>query len=448
LSGGENRSRRIAPAWSEGAALRWSLVTLYGALAVMPVVLVVLFGGVGQRSAARLAGQWSGLVGLALLALQVIGAVRLRLFDRPLGLDAVMRAHRAMGLPTLLLLIAHPVMLAVDMGNAYLFSLKTGAGIGLGKAALGLLVAAVLISVVFAKLRIDYLWMRLIHSWAAPAVLLLGAWHAFAVGSDMDLAALKAYWYAVLLGAMLLFLVQEFWIRRWGRRRFRVSDVKPETHNVWTLALEPERGDVFPYRPGQFAFLTLRREGARGEEHPFTISSSPTQEGSISFTIKESGDFTRTIAETKPGDGALLQAPYGRFSLTLRPDAGSFLFVAGGVGITPIMSMLRWLRDTGDARPAVLFYGSRTEGDIVFREEITSLPGNVKTVHVLSEPGAEWAGPAGRVTAEMIREHAGDLLGEAEIYLCGPPPMMSAILADLKSLGVPRRRVHCERFAL
>jgi predicted ferric reductase len=423
-------------------------VGLYAALAVAPVAVVVLFQEIGGRSLARLIGQWCGLTGMALMALQVIGAVRLKLFDRALGLDAVMRAHRALGLPTLLLLVAHPLMLALDMGNAYLFSLGTGSGVAFGKAALALLVIATLITLIFAKLRIDYLWMRLIHSWAAPAVLLLSAWHAFAVGSDMDLAAMKAYWYVLILGALALFLVQELWIRLWGRVRFRVNGVDRETHNVWTLTLEPEKGEVFPYRPGQFAFLTLRREGFRSEEHPFTISSAPTREGALTFTIKESGDFTRTIGRTRPGDGALLQAPYGRFSSSLWPEAKSFIFIAGGVGITPIMSMIRFMRETGDSRPAVLIFGNRTEGDIVFREELAALPSNLKTVHVLSEPDDTWAGPRGYVTAELVRNHAGELLGEAEVFLCGPPAMTAAVARALESLGVPRRRVHSERFRL
>ncbi|HUV38654.1 MAG TPA: FAD-binding oxidoreductase, partial [Planctomycetota bacterium] len=201
------------------------------------------------------------------------------------------------------------------------------------------------------------------------------------------------------------------------------------------------------HAPGQFVFLTLRRKGRKSEEHPFTISSSPAADGAFTVTVKKSGVFTNTIDRTAAGDGALVEGPFGRFSY-VHTDAQEFLFIAGGVGITPIMSMLRTLRDTGDARPAVLIFANKTGRDILFRDELSKLPANVQVVHVLSQAPDDWRGPTGYVTAEVLTEHAGAMLKSAEVYLCGPPPMMDAVTVSLRSLGVPNRRIHTERFAL
>ena len=228
----------------------------------------------------------------------------------------------------------------------------------------------------------------------------------------------------------------------------KVSSVHQQTHNTWTLRLVPEQGEeIFSYMPGQFAFLKLIRTEGPSEEHPFTISSSPTQRGQVSFTIKESGDFTRTIGKTREGDRAVLNAPFGRFSFKF-DDPKSIVFIAGGVGITPIMSMLRYLRDTDDKRPVRSIYGNRLEKDIIFREEIEKLPENVKSTHVLSGASPDWQGLRGHVTKEIIEQHARDILNEADVYVCGPPPMMEKVIESLEELGVSPNRIHFERFTL
>jgi predicted ferric reductase len=194
-------------------------------------------------------------------------------------------------------------------------------------------------------------------------------------------------------------------------------------------------------------FLALKRAGRKSEEHPFTISSSPTTEPPMTVTVKQSGDFTNTIGETKPGDVAFVEAPFGRFSYAYA-EAKAFLFIAGGVGITPIVSMLRALRDTGDERPAVLIWGNKTESDIFFRDDLAAMAPRVRVVHVLSHPNDSWLGPKGYVIDDIIQEFAADILATAEVYLCGPPPMMKSVSTALRSLGVPKRRIHTERFSL
>jgi predicted ferric reductase len=258
---------------------------------------------------------------------------------------------------------------------------------------------------------------------------------------------MRVLWWTLLLTAAGLFLYRNLFVPIWGRRRFRIQSVVAETHNTFTLSLVSDRTRPLEHQPGQFMFLKLLRPGRTSEEHPFTISSSPTREGPLTVTVKQSGDFTNTIHETLPGDEARVEAPYGRFSFVYR-EAKSFLFIAAGVGVTPIMSMLRALEDTADRRPAMLIYANRTEEDVLFREELSQGSAGVRVVHVLSRPGADWKGLRGHLTAEIIRNSAGELLKDADVFLCGPPALMDAILRMLRSLGVPAKRIHYERFAL
>jgi ferredoxin-NADP reductase len=255
-------------------------------------------------------------------------------------------------------------------------------------------------------------------------------------------AALAAYGHHRVLGPMS---------RR--RRPWRVAEVRRETANVWTLALEPPAGAPrLAYLPGQFQFLTFYRgRGLPVEEHHFTIATGGFEARHAS-TIKASGDFTATIGMTQPGDAVAVQAPYGRFSYVLHPAERDLAFVAGGIGITPLMAMLRHMRDSGARKDVLLIYANRTEQDIVFRAEIDAMSAGeaprLRVVHVLSQPGDAWAGERGIVDRGLLARVAPPDLKDRGWYVCGPPAMMAGVLAALAALGVPAGRVHAERFAL
>jgi predicted ferric reductase len=386
------------------------------------------------------------MIGLAMLALQVALSARLRWADRPFGIDRVTRWHKRAAIVACVLLLAHPILLAVSMGNVLLFGFATSWKVGLGKMALLLVLAVVLVALYFPLLRLDYQKWRLLHK-GAIGVVILGLLHGMLVGSDMQSVGMRACWW--LLGglALGLFVYRNLYVPLWGRRRFRVTGVRQTTHDTYTVSLEQDSGSPLHHQPGQFMFLKLLRPGRASEEHPFTIASSPAGEPPLEATIKESGGYTDTIGETRAGDEALIEGPYGRFSFRYR-DAESVLFIAGGVGITPILSMLRALRDSGDVRPAVLLWANRTEADIGFRNELASLPAHMAAVHVLSQPDDGWNGPTGLIAEQIIQEHAGHVLATASVYLCGPPPMMVSVSRALRELGVPRPRIITERFAL
>ena len=182
-------------------------------------------------------------------------------------------------------------------------------------------------------------------------------------------------------------------------------------------------------------------------QHPFSFSSSADLAGRVEFTIKARGDFTNSIAAVATGARAYVDGPYGLFTLE-RHEGPGFVLIAGGVGITPVISMIRTLADRGDARPVTLLYGNKDWESITFREELDAQASrmNLTVVHVLERPheGCE----TGFVTAELLRRRLPADFARRRHFVCGPPPMMDAMEKALVEIGVPDAHVITERFEM
>jgi predicted ferric reductase len=128
------------------------------------------------------------------------------------------------------------------------------------------------------------------------------------------------------------------------------------------------------------------------------------------------------------------------------------VFLAGGIGVTPLMSMLRHMRDTQADISVLLFWGNKTETDIIFQAELEALTAGEKphlqVVHVLSQAGADWAGEKGYLSAELLRKYIKDGFAEKTYYICGPPVMTDLALRLLRELGVPVGKIDYEQFWL
>jgi ferredoxin-NADP reductase len=295
---------------------------------------------------------------------------------------------------------------------------------------------------------------RLGHDILGPLIIVTAFTHSWVVGDDLETGSMKTVWIVGLLLAVSLFLYHRILRpRRLRKRAYRVIDVRPEAEDVWTVKMSrPEGAALYDHLPGQFHFVTFYRDrGLPVEEHHWTISSSPTETGYVCSTIKAVGDFTSTIGETKPGDTAAVHGAFGRFSYVLHPEDRDLVLLAGGIGITPLMSMLRHMRDTGDSRSVLLLYANRNQGRIVFRKELSEIEAGehprLNVTHVLSRPDEGWQGETGHVDREKIEKACGKEMHKKVFYVCGPPPMLKGILAALKELGVPDKRIRVEIFS-
>jgi ferredoxin-NADP reductase len=238
-----------------------------------------------------------------------------------------------------------------------------------------------------------------------------------------------------------------------GRLSWRLADVvevRPETDRVVTLALEVPDWDG--HLPGQHVDVRLTAEDGYRAERAYSIASSPDG-GRIELAVErlEDGEVSPYLAgELRPGDQLELRGPVGGYFVWEPGRGGPLLLVAGGSGVAPLMAMVRYRAATGREVPARLLYSSRTEEDVIFREELDRLAdaGDGLTVtHALTRaqpPG--WAGYARRIDAVMLEE-VGWRPGERPlIYVCGPTRLVEAVAGDLVALGHDPVRVKTERF--
>lgn len=223
---------------------------------------------------------------------------------------------------------------------------------------------------------------------------------------------------------------------------------------MWHMSLEPE--DPIPYQPGQFGFFRFPK-AKKIEEHPFTIASGGTPD-TLQITAKSLGDFTEDLAGLTVGSQLLMDGPYGVFSYKLHPREKNILLIAAGVGITPMMAMLRHMANTDSHIPVTLIWQMKQLDEAVFLDELKDLQSQLPSLTLelycsreddIPETLSEIVYP-GRVDFENLQkavmQDAG-LKKKTGTYLCGPSGFTDHIVDYLKSLGLKRHQIHQEHFS-
>lgn len=235
--------------------------------------------------------------------------------------------------------------------------------------------------------------------------------------------------------------------------------VRPETHDVKTFVLESRKRQLFRYRPGQFLTFEIEIDG-RSISRCYTISSTPTRPHLISITTKRvpGGVVSNWLHDKlRPGMAVRATGPMGEFS-SLAHAAGKYLFLSGGSGITPLMSMARAYHDLALPCDIVFAHFARTPADIIFRAELELMARNLPGFRFVpvceaceareaDAPTERWSGFSGRVSLPMLRLMAPDLLAR-EIMVCGPAPFMAAVRSALGEAGFDMGHHHEESFEL
>ena len=234
--------------------------------------------------------------------------------------------------------------------------------------------------------------------------------------------------------------------------RLRAARIFQETADVTTFRLAPVEGEELPFtfEPGQFLTVAVTVDG-RLVKRSYSIASSPCCHGWCEITVKHApgGVVSGHLrASVKVGDVLDVAGPYGRFTFRGR-EAPNVVMIAGGVGITPMMSSIRYLTDQSWDGDIHLIYACRNLENVIFREELDYLVKRHPNLHatlVLSrEPSESWSGARGHVTGELLAKTVPDLPSR-RVHLCGPPPMIDALRQALAELGVPKDQVKSELF--
>jgi predicted ferric reductase len=428
-------------------ALLWGIT--YLGLALLPMAVVLVRAPTEVRGPGVEFGAMLGLLALAVMALQALVSGRHRWFGEALGFDNLLQFHRRMGLIALLLVVAHPaVMLAsrpawfdyLDPRDETLRALTL----------MGLLVATLLLVVTSLWRQawgLSYEHWRALHGLLAVAVVGGGLGHALMVGHYT--AGGAGMLLALLIGLSLLLVAETRLLRPWRLRRrpWQVVETQPVRGDATTLVLAPVGRHRLDFAPGQFAWLSLGDSPFQLQQHPFSIASSAQHPDRLAFTAKRLGDFTATLPEVPVGTRAFLEGPFGAFLPDARNPSGAVL-IAGGIGITPMMSILRTFADRRERLPLWLIYANPRWEEATFREELDALAErlDLEVIHVLDEPPEEWQGERGLVDRELLERRLPADDGRRDYFICGPGPLMDAAEGALIELGVAPARLYSDRF--
>lgn len=236
--------------------------------------------------------------------------------------------------------------------------------------------------------------------------------------------------------------------------KLKFVEKKDEAEGTKSFIFEPER--PIKYIAGQYYYFTLPKlnyPDPRGETRHFTLSSSPTEGNNIMITtrVRQESGYKKTLNELKPGDVIEGEGPNGSFVLN-GSETAQQVFLAGGIGITPFRSMIKYVVDKKVATPIHLIYSNSTVEQITFRKEFEELSKlglpNLKIDMTVSKPEEsreKWSGIVGRIDENLVAKLAGSYI-KPVYWLCGPPPMVDALEITLSKMKIPGGQIVLEKF--
>ncbi len=439
----------------------WGLRPGDAALVVLGNALVIIAMWVRHGQLPRItnpaavltaAGQVAALLGTYTALVQVVLMSRSPWLDSLFGIDRIAGWHRWLGFSTVLLICGHVVFTTggFAMADGRGFLAQTGVFLTsypymlMAYVSLGLFLVIAFTSVRAARRRISHETWHLIHFYVYLAIALAFG-HEVAVGTDFshDPVAL-GYWIALYVAASLLIVAFRIVVplRIALRHQLRVERTVAEGPGVTSVYIAGRDLPALPMRAGQFFKFRFLSRGLWWQVHPFSLSAAPNGQH-LRITVKRVGDFTEKVAHLRAGTRVTIEGPFGIFT-SLRRRQPRSLLIAGGIGITP----LRALIEEFPQRKAsfTLLYRARTWPDVVFKDELDALVaargGNVH--YIVGRRGQE-VHPhpfAPRFLVAAVPD-----LRNRDVFVCGPRSLVEDVIASLRSLGVPPRQVHVERFA-
>ncbi len=226
---------------------------------------------------------------------------------------------------------------------------------------------------------------------------------------------------------------------------YSVSVIGVIPYTAHAISVRMERPSGFSYLPGQYMFITLG-EGDKSLTKHLTISSSPT-EPYLEVTKGMTGHpFARALETLSPGDRLTIRGPFGSFTFTGEHD--KVVFLSGGIGITPLRSMIRYATDKQLATSIIVLYSSRGREDILFEDEMESMKKenpHLRSVVTLTRPDLDWAGLTGRIDQALIEREVPDW-NDRVFFISGPSAMVDSMFALLTGMGVPEEQIRKEFF--
>ena len=383
----------------------------------------------------------AGIIGFIFLSLLIISGDTARFFDKYLGLDKIIKFQRKFSLITAIFILFHPIFFMVSTKSVidYIIPDFTVIPFALGVITLYLFIIVMIASQV-AK-RISYLGWQFLHI-LTYVLFFTGLYHAIYWGSSISLIYFKIMYIILFIGLIIGVIYRtRYKIRKRYAGKFHVKKIKHETKDTFTLIITPEQKFIF--KAWQFCFLMINKHKLYAR-HPFTISSDP-QNPDLHFTIKETGRFTQIASKLKKGEEVIVDGPFGNF--VEKKEKKNLIFIAGGVGITPFMSIIRDNIEKNKNHNILLLYGSRTKKEIIFKNELDNIKEKwFKKIYILSKeelicPLCEY----GHINKEIINKYVKNLKNSI-FYICGPETMKDWVTEALIDLGTKKMDIIIEDF--
>lgn len=426
------------------------LIMAYLVAVTFPLILSWLVGGPPRAFHQELASGL-GIMAFAVVLMEFVLSGRFKSISTGVGMDVTMRFHQIMARTALGFALLHPFLYqgAPSGGQRpwdpmrQLVITTDFSALSTGIAAYLLLPCLVLLAIGRTQLDYKYETWRLMHGIGALLIALLLLHHTVYAGRYGSQPVMTWVWLTmtgIAVGSLLyVYLIVPVLDKA---RPWRVTSVAQLTPKQWEVTVKPDGHSGPNYKAGQFAWLTIGHSAFSMKENPFSICSAPANGPEVSFMIKELGDFTQTIGQIKPGTVAYLDGPYGNLSVEGRSEPGVAL-IAGGVGLAPLLGILRQMRLTGDPRKVKLIYGNRVVDQIAYRDEL----GSQEVVYVLSDPPENWRGESGYIDAALMdRVFSAKEFSDWAFVMCGPAIMMDIVEDHLIEKGTPSHRILSERF--
>ena len=415
-------------------------------LALLPVAEWTLIQPLGVRfldlnTTMTSLGQLTGLVGMTLFSISLILAGRFRFLDSNFyGLNRVYEQHHKLGAIAFILLLFHPLFLAVkylsfSIKETALFLLP-GSNLPVNFGIIGLGLMMILMVLTF-YIKLKYPHWKISHKFMV-LVFVFAILHSVFIFSDIsrDLN-LRIYILGMASLGLLVGFYQAF-VKKYLKRDFEymVEAATPLSANTVSIKMKA-MGRALKFQAGQFVFVRFKSFDLTAESHPFSICSSPA-EADLELVVKALGEYTADLPKLKIGDKALIEGPFGKFSYK-NTDNSRQVWLAGGVGITPFMSMAKDLKNSD--YKIDLYYCVNDRAEAVLLQELTDIAASNKNFRVFA-----WCSKdQGRITAEAVAQNSGEIKNK-DILLCGPEPFMIGLRQQFLKLKVPGKQIHWERF--
>ena len=399
-----------------------------------------LINGTTNGSVLIALGRLAGLFSEFLIIIQLILVSRFTSIEIQYGFDKLISLHKKIGFFLGIFLISHPILLTIGYAQSknisfltqFLNFLTKWDGVLGATIAFIIIVFVAIISIKKSREKISYEVWYFLHLPLYIAVAIAFS-HQINTG-DMSSGGAMFYWFLINIVTIGILIFYRFLrpIYLFFKHSFRIEKIVKENNNVYSVYISGKNMTQYKFQSGQYANLIFLQKN-KMFHHPFSFSDV-YNEKYLRFTIKASGDFTSKIEKIKIGTRVWIDGPFGIFTLK-NAVSREYFFIAGGIGITPILSIIKSMKDKNNS---ILFYSNKTEEEINFKEEIAK--SNIKAYYFNTNLNKN-----NRVTIEKIINICPNYK-DRDFYICGPVQMTLDLVKNLKKVGVTKEQIHFEKF--